>query len=46
MNEEYAALITGFPLFRGFTLDGAQMLLDCWRSQGVLSRRNAYQRGR
>ena len=29
MNEEYAALITGFPLFRGFTLDGARMLLDC-----------------
>jgi potassium-dependent mechanosensitive channel len=29
MNEEYAALITGFPLFRGFTLDGAHMLLDC-----------------
>jgi CRP-like cAMP-binding protein len=29
MNEQYAALITGFPLFRGFTLDGARMLLDC-----------------
>jgi CRP/FNR family transcriptional regulator/CRP/FNR family cyclic AMP-dependent transcriptional regulator len=29
MNEEYAALITGFPLFWGFTLDGAHMLLDC-----------------
>jgi CRP/FNR family transcriptional regulator/CRP/FNR family cyclic AMP-dependent transcriptional regulator len=29
MNEEYTALITGFPLFRGFTLDGAHMLLDC-----------------
>jgi uncharacterized protein len=28
MNEQYAALITGFPLFRGFTLDGARMLLD------------------
>ena len=28
MNEQYAALITGFPLFRGFTVDGAQMLLD------------------
>src|SRR6266542_5136511 len=29
MNEQYAALITGFPLFHGFTLDGAQMLLEC-----------------
>jgi len=29
MNEQYAAIITGFPLFRGFTSDGAQMLLDC-----------------
>jgi CRP-like cAMP-binding protein len=28
MNEQYAALITGFPLFQGFTVDGAQMLLD------------------
>ena len=28
MNEEYAALITGFPLFHGFTLDGARMLLE------------------
>ena len=23
MNEEYAVMITAFPLFRGFTLDGA-----------------------
>ena len=29
MNEQYAILITGFPLFHGFTLDGARMLLDC-----------------
>lgn len=29
MNEQYAAMITAFPLFRGFTLDGAHMLLDC-----------------
>jgi CRP-like cAMP-binding protein len=28
MNEQYAALITGFPLFKGFTMDGARMLLD------------------
>ena len=27
MNEQYAVLITGFPLFQGFTLKGAQMLL-------------------
>ena len=28
MNEQYALLITGFPLFHGFTLDGARMLLE------------------
>jgi len=28
MNEQYALLITGFPLFQGFTVDGARMLLD------------------
>ena len=28
MNEQYAALITGFPLFGGFTAHGAQLLLD------------------
>lgn len=28
MNEQYAALITEFPLFHGFTLDGAGMLLE------------------
>lgn len=28
MNEQYARLITGFPLFHGFTVDGARMLLD------------------
>jgi CRP/FNR family cyclic AMP-dependent transcriptional regulator len=29
MNEQYAVMITGFPLFHGFTLDGARMLLAC-----------------
>jgi CRP-like cAMP-binding protein len=29
MNEQYTLLITGFPLFQGFTVDGARMLLDC-----------------
>lgn len=28
MNEKYAPMITAFPLFEGFTLDGAHMLLD------------------
>jgi CRP-like cAMP-binding protein len=28
MNEQYAALITEFPLFHGFTVHGAQRLLD------------------
>lgn len=28
MNEQYALLITGFPLFQGFTSDGAQILLE------------------
>ena len=28
MNEQYAVLITEFPLFQGFTSDGAQMLLE------------------
>jgi CRP/FNR family transcriptional regulator/CRP/FNR family cyclic AMP-dependent transcriptional regulator len=28
MNEQYARMITGFPLFQGFTVDGARMLLD------------------
>ena len=28
MNEQYAALITGLKLFRGYTTDGAQRLLD------------------
>lgn len=28
MNEQYATMITGFPLFQGFTLDGARMLLQ------------------
>lgn len=29
MHEQYAVMITGFPLFQGFTVNGAQMLLDC-----------------
>ena len=28
MNDKYAVMIPAFPLFRGFTLDGAHMLLD------------------
>jgi CRP-like cAMP-binding protein len=29
MNEPYAEIIIGVPLFQGFTLDGARMLLQC-----------------
>ncbi len=29
MNEQYAEKIVGFPLFQGFTLAGARMLLEC-----------------
>ena len=29
MNEQYTKMITGFPLFQGYTLHGAQMLLEC-----------------
>jgi CRP-like cAMP-binding protein len=28
MNEQYAELITSFPLFKGFTVNGARRLLD------------------
>jgi CRP-like cAMP-binding protein len=28
MNEKYAELITGFPLFKGFTVNGTKRLLD------------------
>ena len=28
MNEQYAELITAFPLFKGFTVNGAKRLLD------------------
>ncbi len=28
MNAQYAAMIMGFPLFQGFTVDGAHMLLE------------------
>ena len=34
MNEQYAVMITGFPLFHGFTLDGARMLLACGEVKG------------
>ena len=29
MNEQYTEMITKFPLFHGYTLHGAQMLLEC-----------------
>lgn len=29
MKDNYAELITGFPLFKGFTIDGAKRLLNC-----------------
>lgn len=29
MNEQYAMMIPTFPLFKGSTVQGAQMLLDC-----------------
>jgi len=29
MNDQYAPMIPSFTLFKGFTLDGAHMLLDC-----------------
>ena len=29
MNEEYAAIITGLPLFKGYTADGAKRMLSC-----------------
>ncbi|HWH77135.1 MAG TPA: cyclic nucleotide-binding domain-containing protein, partial [Candidatus Binatus sp.] len=28
MNEEYAETIVGFPIFKGFTAEGARMLLE------------------
>ena len=28
MNDQYAVIITGFPLFQGLTLHGARMLLE------------------
>ena len=28
MNEKYAELITGFPLFKGFTVNGTKRILD------------------
>ena len=36
MNEQYAVLITGFPLFHGFTLDGARMLFEWAKSRSTL----------
>jgi hypothetical protein len=29
MHEQYAEIIKEFPLFRGFTLHGAKLLLEC-----------------
>jgi potassium efflux system protein len=29
MNEEYAAIVTGLPLFKGYTADGAKRILSC-----------------
>ncbi len=29
MNEEYAEIITGLPLFKGYTSDGAKRILNC-----------------
>ena len=29
MNEQYTEMITRFPLFHGYTLHGAKMLLEC-----------------
>jgi CRP-like cAMP-binding protein len=29
MNEQYAAIITSLPLFKGYTSHGAQRLLEC-----------------
>jgi len=29
VNEEYAAIITGLPLFKGYTSDGAKRILGC-----------------
>jgi CRP-like cAMP-binding protein len=29
MNEHYATLLTRFPLLEGFTVQGAEMLLEC-----------------
>ena len=45
MNEQYAEMITAFPLFRGFTLDGAHMLLDCGEVRELSARSDAYRGG-
>jgi potassium efflux system protein len=29
MNEEYATIIAGLPLFKGYTIDGARRILRC-----------------
>ncbi len=28
MNEQYASIVTGLPLFKGYTIDGAERILD------------------
>ena len=45
MNENYAALITGFPLFSGFTTSGAQMLLDDGQVRTLASGELLFQEG-
>lgn len=37
MSENYAELITGFPLFKGFTANGAQRLLNAGQVEPHLS---------
>jgi CRP-like cAMP-binding protein len=37
MNEEYAAIITGLPLFKGYTRDGAKRILSCGEIKVVSS---------
>jgi CRP-like cAMP-binding protein len=45
VNEQYAALITGFPLFSGFTLQGAQMLLNDGEVRSYASGELLFQEG-
>jgi CRP-like cAMP-binding protein len=45
MNEQYAALITGFPLFAGFTVHGAQMLLESGQVKSYVSGEMLFKEG-